>query len=1340
MGPAALPSVPMPTDDSRLPHLTPQRVATAAALTLVAILGGLYWMYVRGERTYYVGRDLRLLGLMTAQLNDVIDTNQGHVRNWVRFGDAGPLNVTADCGKPDPSKLRLEFSVAASELPQMATADMKPSQWRPAAPNADATLKHGCADVPIDALLTPAFDVDLAGRAFDAVMVADTSGKVFYRVTPQQQHSFLFAKKRVSIANGGSTLAVGDLSALAESVGWRSSKPLDLKLLSKASRATDVTLAGESCVLFSEPYTFPGGQQWIVCGLVSDSRFRFDTMAIPTPVVMLATALALLAICSWPFLRIALINDLEPLTVSDAVLLAVCTIIVAAIATLAVLDIFAYHRLSRTAAQQLEGFAERIDRGYRDDVGRAAAALAAFRDKTRDQPWSSMSTQTLASLDAVKNYPYVSSFAWVDAKGIEQFKFAAAIGVTPRNPRVDVSGRQYFADASSRDSDTVSSPLWLSRDNIPYAIQWVRSAATGKVTAAIAEQSGIPDMPVVVMATELVDLDAAVRPPGVDFAIVDEQGNVVYHTDPERIGHENVFVETDQNRRLRSAVLGRSKATIEASYWGDNTEMAVRPLGNSPWTLVVFRAKRFVRVLNTEGVLLTILLLLFNALPYALLYAIILIAAPRYRAPTLWPDETRRLDYLALCAMFLLLIASFALAIYALEPVALSAVVFVFPAQEIASAYAVLHSHRHRARDHVVHVLAGLLTIALVIALACAPLDLRAATMPILVLAKIASILLLLAGFAIALVPHWLKERLDDFPWFSYGSAYRSCGALLLVIGAALPSAGFFKLGTHIEKELFVKGAQLRLASMIESRIASLAQLTLLDKPNLDDLFDDLDDNAQQQHNDHVQQPREVFDTTWCLVPPLRATPCAVCLDDQRWPPAIPGAVANFLPDFSEDFVEMRQLHASASDDGLWTWCAGKRGSLTLDRSVRLSDAAMNKLYPALLRTPKQHILLSSAAIRTADKMTVPSWRLVLAVIAFAILGFGFFRLATDFIARRLFLMGVVEPEWLKHVPLSPTLGDHVFVMRRTKTADQLVRVSDATRPYIDVSVATMDAKAEWEAALATIDRSIAGRNVRIIDFEYGIDNPVTNGRLLQWLERLLALSDRTIVIISSVSPAYVYTSTTAIPTGAPPAPLPDRWRAVIERFVIVTEEQLQMRAAGSSSRRVVDEFADELIFLGGPDDERPERVLDELVERAHTYFAGLWASCSMNERVLLYQLARNGLINGKDRRLVRRLMARGLIRRKPNLELFSEAFRRYVVRTAEAQEIREHVKALGGSRWQELRGAIAIVVLAAVLMLFATQKDLLTTVQGLVTSLTASVPLLIKLVGMLSDHRLDPK
>ena len=70
------------------------------------------------------------------------------------------------------------------------------------------------------------------------------------------------------------------------------------------------------------------------------------------------------------------------------------------------------------------------------------------------------------------------------------------------------------------------------------------------------------------------------------------------------------------------------------------------------------------------------------------------------------------------------------------------------------------------------------------------------------------------------------------------------------------------------------------------------------------------------------------------------------------------------------------------------------------------------------------------------------------------------------------------------------------------------------------------------------------------------------------------------------------------------------------------------------------------------------DRLRDEIGERAESYYAGLWANCREDEKLLLDQIANNGLANGRNRRELRRLMALGLVRRDPNLRLFNDTFR----------------------------------------------------------------------------------
>jgi hypothetical protein len=152
---------------------------------------------------------------------------------------------------------------------------------------------------------------------------------------------------------------------------------------------------------------------------------------------------------------------------------------------------------------------------------------------------------------------------------------------------------------------------------------------------------------------------------------------------------------------------------------------------------------------------------------------------------------------------------------------------------------------------------------------------------------------------------------------------------------------------------------------------------------------------------------------------------------------------------------------------------------------------------------------------------------------------------------------------------------------------------------------------------------------------------------------------------------------------------------------------------------------------------QRRRQLLDEILERGRAYYSGLWQSCSSKEKMLLYELALHGLINGKDRRTVRRLIARGLVRRDGNLKLFSETFRLHVLREGREEHVDAMQKALP-SRWNEVRLPLLIVFLSVAVLVFGTQKDLKDVTTAVVTGLTTGIPLIIKLLGVFTERRLQ--
>jgi hypothetical protein len=59
-------------------------------------------------------------------------------------------------------------------------------------------------------------------------------------------------------------------------------------------------------------------------------------------------------------------------------------------------------------------------------------------------------------------------------------------------------------------------------------------------------------------------------------------------------------------------------------------------------------------------------------------------------------------------------------------------------------------------------------------------------------------------------------------------------------------------------------------------------------------------------------------------------------------------------------------------------------------------------------------------------------------------------------------------------------------------------------------------------------------------------------------------------------------------------------------------------------------------------------------------------------------------------------------------------------------------------SAWRAVRVPIFIVVISFLLLLFTTQKDLLTLTTGFATAITTGLPVLVNLFGMFTQRRLE--
>lgn len=1385
------------------------RLPLAIALIVVAAIAATYYFYSRGQRAYFSSRNLRLLAIVTDQLEDALRTNEGFVRNYGASKET-PKTYVAVSNKPDTEKtftdpaiflpkfdsasrdcapaddtletkpafsrklqwnrdeavLIITYEEVASPLSAVATPNGVP-RVKPAAPPVPTTgdpclartmlRRNATGSINLRHILDPIFSQSLLS-AFDEVMLVRGDGSVIYA----GHHN---ARRALSVRGAEESIPeqiVTNLGQLSEKGGFRGApKPLELKVLRDVTRISEVETSSGTYFLFTQPFPQSSvdddqatkaaeGRRWLIAGMVSKRRFMYEVMSVSVSSVLIVMAIFLMMIGAWPYLRVALIGSYQRLAITDVLLLGFAALVHASILTLLVLDVLAYRSLRAVSDKQLTLLGERLESDLYRNLSSAAETLRKLdawgADETATTRWAKSDILTSQAADPDAHIaglklpnPYVSIVAWIDAAGRQRYKMTMGQAA----PAVDVGYRQYFQDARAHRLVRVD-----GNPENGFAIESIRSSVSGETEAVVARPTKARELSVVAATVDLIDITHPVLPPGFGFAIIDDSGKVLFHSESSRNNQENFFAETDWNRKVRSAVFARQQELTEVRYWGADHRVYVKPLKKLPWTLIVFRNKSLLRTVNTEAVAMTLSMLLGNSAIYLVIILLLLFWNPMYRAPHAWPVPENTESYVQLIVMYVVMAASACFTFYAFDARSVLMITMLLPAQALTGTLLVLERRRRSPRwitAATVWIAIAVLWLLVLRHPALMPGTRVQHQGPLMAIVA----LLLLAATA------WMTFRGFRFPFEDewqrkyYSRVYLVAGVLLLVHGAVIPTVGFFKVASRLEIEGLVKYTERVIAERAEAAIVGIEKANTTDAAQDDYCAVWLDDP---------------FRIRWRLSPPTKN--CRSLIPDFEPPDKegnakldrawLPDVYRNVLPAYSEESVSLRQLHGNSERDGLWCWWWDE-DRITLDKSIHLPESEEGRQgaeiginghdpKPQSIQVQSRVPLSFAAAWRYDAGLTSSSATWAAVFILGVIVVVAILVLIVRFFALRLFLVDIREPLWLAAPPpLKPTLGDHIFLIREGKSVEDLTEARGEQVGFLDVTFADLDKDSRpgaWDEKLLEIDRAAQGKNVRIFDFEYGATRPAAAMRALQFLERLLALPNRTVIMASTVSPSAFLVMITN-------AELLKRWTRLLDSFVWVTASQLEVPPAETDAPKPRDNAAwlrretaqgeflrslrDELEPLARVSDR--EQLIDEIRERSNAYYGGLWASCSSGEKILLHQVAREGLMNGKDRKAVRRLLARGLVRRGPNLRVFNDTFRLYVLVSARREQIPVDSQE-GPSAWDAIRLPLFVVIVSSLVIIFATQKDMLNLATGLVAALTTGLPAIVRLFGFFTERR----
>jgi hypothetical protein len=141
-------------------------------------------------------------------------------------------------------------------------------------------------------------------------------------------------------------------------------------------------------------------------------------------------------------------------------------------------------------------------------------------------------------------------------------------------------------------------------------------------------------------------------------------------------------------------------------------------------------------------------------------------------------------------------------------------------------------------------------------------------------------------------------------------------------------------------------------------------------------------------------------------------------------------------------------------------------------------------------------------------------------------------------------------------------------------------------------------------------------------------------------------------------------------------------------------------------------------------------RLRNEIRARAAAYYETIWAGLSQEEKLVLADPARDGLLNPKAAEAVHQLVRKGLLRISP-VRLLNATFRDFILTGGRIEECQrweaDAARASGSSAWT---AAVVIVWLAFTTFLMVTQPNLVQASISWVSGGLGALALIPKLLG----------
>ena len=1158
------------------------------------------------------------------------------------------------------------------------------------------------ARVRFEELVTPI----LTRSLFDDVLLLDTHGEVRFQQHPRELHTV-----RLDTLKGAENTAITRASMIG------------------VSQVADVVLGGTDYKLFIQPIKFPSIRlddagddlqaDWLLGGLMLRSRFNSQSRSISISWIVAFSLVALLVLISLPLFKLWYMGYQDLLKKRDVVLLLMSMVVGTGLVVLILLDVTYYQELKYEMRKKLETLANTIEQSFKSELRAVDAQLDAFIEVAGANPNIDVRSNVDTSL-IPHIYPYFTDLSSIDAHGRQRIKWSRRDRPTPL---IDVGRRAYYQQARQ-------GRLWTpdpSKPELRLFIEPIYSWNTGQNQVIVSKPAS--DSTVVTLSTRLLSRMNPVLPPTIGYAVVDEDGSVLFHQDEGRNLRENFFAESDENDEVLNAVRMRVSTALDASYQGKDHRFYVRPVEGTPWVLVLFQDKHVLRTANLQtiaeaGMLFVIYLLISAVLFLGWMLWIWVRHDRKVSYGWAWPSSRRAKAYnqiikgnvvlaVTMTAVILLSHPYQLLHVMVLMPVLAGLLAFLNmkeawhtvdvpkPVVEHGPGWWVIPAYRLKTYLPAAVILVVLWLISII------ALEPHQAgdylTLLVLMVGTGAAFLFISFSGVLSGTPATSKETHRSKNSVDFRRSYLIAIFSLVVVGSIIPVVGMFKIAYDTENALRVRQRLFKLGEALQVHCERLDIVCVNGS-------EDVKNTAKWSI--HIAGFAEADADTSDVV------------KSSTWPDWIRALYVSVRPRFNNLTYETNAIVRRTDDERVFT---KTEGGIQMAARPGLSPITLSASVPAfksvfVLEGPSKWIWL----------LGMPA---ILAVL--------FVLIKT--IANQVVLLPLEEPTNVdvRHI-IYGAKNTNFFIVGTPNSGKSALFERNSRIQYHN---------------LRNVENAEDLRNLKpkhgtlrwVLDhFEHNANDPDWTAAKTELVRRMIDTPSTPVAVISTEP--VVENEWSDLFSGfvhyhmhgqSDPKAFEEKLEKILPRVekenpadvllqtrVRLLCQFLRTESAPLNLRKVGEDI---LEFDDRIEEQSHEELRSLFLEWARQDYRLIWTTCSEPQKMVLNQLAKEGFVNFNAYKstILRELMRKGLIRFAPELRLMNVTFRDYLLQPAIQDEVDDLIEQHGASTWQKMKVPLLTVLVGVSLFIFITQQEVFNVTLAWVSAVATALPAMFKVFSV---------